>query len=549
MLDRLVGSISLNYALIREQLRKVKISPEAAATPHTQLVREAMIHYWVQVAQGGGWKDFDPLLSDSVPGATYTKAEQFLPSLPNELFHQLSVRLRIEEQGEAGATNREILTYSVPAPLLAGRDLILLHLPEDWSRPTDAPSSQPFSPPGTTAVKPVFFVGKEIVQGKSFRQVAEPSLGTRIGSMLGRRSSTVGAATAEWLDLEVIGPDGRREVITREIFDLIGPAERAHSSARPGQPTSISPARFVDIRGSIHDVLVTTGRIESSHLPVAEEIQGADTPPTEDVTGTLRSINIAAVVTADRLAGGLRAFNGATVLFYPDSPRFHIVELSGEKDTVRISLDLRRHRMRAVAMGGNDSDVFFAQIFRGVVGGVLERVLTEQLLDTTNSATQPSLSTAAVLDRAQSEKVPIIVLPEESARLDSTIPEDARVRLERDSRHGLVTVVPARPISIRKTLRLAWWRIDPRSGETTGVTDEGLHQGATERKGVEFHISKSVTGGWWVHVTQSGYGFARPFTLAWGDTLGIRALAKVIWILLRGGARFRGFGNFPYIPI
>jgi hypothetical protein len=41
-------------------------------------------------------------------------------------------------------------------------------------------------------------------------------------------------------------------------------------------------------------------------------------------------------------------------------------------------------------------------------------------------------------------------------------------------------LVPREPIAVNNVPRSAWWQIDPRSGTTTAVTDEGLHQGTAE---------------------------------------------------------------------
>ncbi len=551
-LDVLHSTIVRDYEILRSRLVATGASAPGAVTPKETLLREARTHFWIQINQGGKWRDLDPSFAEATPGRAYAKAEQTFDRVPEELFHRITLRIRVEERTEIGVSSREVLTYSAPAPALSGEHVILVHLSETWNGPQQAPSSEPLPAPGDSDIKPVLTLGQEIVQGQAFRQVAEPSVGTTVRSMLGGSSVATGA-TAEWLDIELTTPDGRRQTITRGIFDVVGVAQRGQ---RPGPASRVSLNRveYVDLRGPIYDIFVTTGRIDPSHLPAPEEVQGEEVAPAEDVTPALRGLALSAVVTADALTGGLRGRTGRFV-FYPDSPRVHIVELAGGGESILISFDLRRDTMRAVAEQPDKEDAFFANVFRGVLNGILERVLADQLLERLGSGAVSHLNTSRLFERAHAENVPLILLPQEKDKLDASVPAEARARLDAELQRGFLVVVPARPLMIQGVARLAWWRITPQSGETVGVTDEGLHQSGTEKSGTDsgsFYITRGASGGWWVHVTTASgrYGYARPFTLAWGDTLGIRALAIMIRSLLRWGYRFRGFRPPPpYTPI
>lgn len=551
-LDTLHATIVRDYEALRSRLASAGASPPGAVIPNDILVREARTHFWVQIEQGGNWRDLDPSFAEASPGRAYAKAEQTFDQVPEELFHRITLRIRIEEQTESGAVSREVLTYSAPTPALSGEHVMLVHLPETWNGPQQAPSPDPLPAPGESNIKPVLSLGQEIMQGQAFRQVPEPSVDTRVRSLL-RGSSVPTGVTAEWLDIELTGPDGRRETITRGIFDVVGMAQRGQRQG-PASPVTLNRGEYVDLRGPIYDIFVTTGRIDPSHLPAPEEVKGEEVAPAEDVTPALRGLALSAVVTADALTGGLRGRTG-TFVFYPDSPRIHIVELAGGGDSILISFDLRRDTMRLVAEQSGKEDAFFAHVFRGVLNGTLERALADQLLEGLGSGAVSHLNTSRLFERAHAENVPFILLPQEKDKLDASVPSEARARLDAELQRGFLVVVPARPLLIQGTARVAWWRINPQSGETVGVTDEGLHQSGTEKSGTDsgsFYVTRGASGGWWVHVTTASgrYGYARPFTLAWGDTLGIRALWITIRNLLKWGYRFRGFGPPPpYIPI
>ena len=60
------------------------------------------------------------------------------------------------------------------------------------------------------------------------------------------------------------------------------------------------------------------------------------------------------------------------------------------------------------------------------------------------------------------------------------MPPDAAARLAAEAQQGFLVVSPQRAFAVENAARLAWWRIISRSGETTAVTDEGLHQATTE---------------------------------------------------------------------
>ncbi len=547
-LDALNATLVRDYEAVRTRLADTATSATGAAMSKEVLVREARTHFWIQISRGSGWQDLDPSFADATPGRTYAKVEETFDRVPDELFHRVTFRIRVEEQSRSGASSREVLTYSAPASTLSGEHVMLAHLPASWSGPTQTPVAEPPSPPGESDIKPVLSVGQHLVHGEPFRQIASPSAGSRVRSMLGGLSG----ATAEWLDIEFVAPGGTRQTISRGIFDVIGGAQRGRGTG-PTSPPRLDPAAYVALRGPLYDIFVTTGRIDPSHLPALEDVQGQEVVPAEDVTPTLRGLAISAVVTADALTGGLRGRTGRFV-FYPDSPRVHIVELAGGGNNILISFDLRRDTMRAVAEQPDRVDAFFAHVFRGILNGVLERALADQLKGGLGTGAVSHLSTSALFDRAHAENVPLIVLPKEKDKLDATLPAEARARLDAELERGFLIVVPARPLHIQGAARLAWWRIDPRSGETIGVTDEGLHQAGTEKSGTDsgsFYVTRGASGGWWVHVTTASgrFGYARPFTLRWGDTLGIRALWIMIRSLLRWGYRFRGFRPPPYTRI
>jgi hypothetical protein len=146
-------------------------------------------------------------------------------------------------------------------------------------------------------------------------------------------------------------------------------------------------------------------------------------------------------------------------------------------------MDLRRNRARAVAMGPRPETAVLARIQRGVVDGTLERVLLAFAYPSTPGQTQPAgsgMSTSALFEAAQAEGLQMLVLPQERRRLVGAVPDDALARLDAEIARGHVAVGPERAPLMKDVRRYAWWRIHPASGETTAVTDEGLHASSFE---------------------------------------------------------------------
>jgi hypothetical protein len=64
------------------------------------------------------------------------------------------------------------------------------------------------------------------------------------------------------------------------------------------------------------------------------------------------------------------------------------------------------------------------------------------------------------------------------------LPEDTRARIAQEVNHGFLVVIPEHTIELAGQPRLAWWRINPHSGDVTAVTDEGLNQTGVEYKAI-----------------------------------------------------------------
>jgi hypothetical protein len=131
-----------------------------------------------------------------------------------------------------------------------------------------------------------------------------------------------------------------------------------------------------------------------------------------------------------------------------------------------------------MVMGSYPDAALNARILKGVVQGALERMLVESGIGDRGRSRglQASVSTIGLFERAMDEQVPILILPRDVGQLQQA-PPDALARLrEETAAADVVVLAPQRAVNIAGQERLAWWRIDLRSGDTVAVTDDGLHQ-------------------------------------------------------------------------
>jgi len=279
-LETLKSRVRRDYGLIHEQIKKVKLGA-AQGGPHLDdLVRETRQHYWVQWLRNGNWTDLDPSFADASAGRTYTRVEETFDTLPEAFYHRITLRVRVEEYAEAPST-RDVLTLSVRSADLSGRDLTLLHVPENWKGPADSIQKALGAAVASTGrIKPVLITDNQRpVIGAPFRQKLAAggmdSLQDRLRGAGSRGPATV--ATAEWLDIETIGPGGQPESVVREVFDVVGKSRR--SSGRPLTPAEARAATEAsgayDATAGVMNILITTGRVDVAHLSGLSE----GTPP------------------------------------------------------------------------------------------------------------------------------------------------------------------------------------------------------------------------------------------------------------------------------
>jgi hypothetical protein len=491
--DAMLDGLQRDFALVTAQLRAAGVTPAGGVVPRDTLLREAREHYWVQWWSDGRWVDLDPSFRDAVPGRAFTRAEETPDAVPERLFHRVEIRVQLEEQTATQTARRLLLSHAARAADLSGVDLVLIHRPENWTGPLRSFQEALASGVAATGrLKPVLVTGAATWTGGAPFYARPPrATGMEGVSVLLRGAGTrhaVSIATMETVEIDFISPGGGRETVVREVFDLVGPGRRAAAkglSEEELKQRSEDQAR--NLAADVYSFFFLTGGIDTRHAGST----AADTAPPEP-RAALRRFGAAFAVVSDGVLGRLDRADGTVVRFYPDSPRLLVVELAQRAGRQRLALDLRRDHARVAASRPEAATVRSAMVARGVVDGVLERALTEWVAASLHGEQTPwtvRVSTSALFARARAEGVPVLVLPRDTARLDASVPDDARARLRADTDRGYVAIAPQRAVTAGGTPRFGWWRVDPRTGTTVAVTDDGLHSST-----VEYHLVRDDEG-------------------------------------------------------
>ena len=173
------------------------------------------------------------------------------------------------------------------------------------------------------------------------------------------------------------------------------------------------------------------------------------------------------------------AYRRPAVRAYPDSPRLCLTSLEfrgGDKpDAMRVSLDLWRMSVRVEARGPDAARASFLwRVARGVMDSALERNVIAAM-----HGGEP-LAASSVLDAAGAAHVPIgaASLNDDASLSALSLSEDLRAVAGAELMKGNVVIAPTASVTVGKTSgTAAFYSVDPRTGSTTSLGPDGMHQG------------------------------------------------------------------------
>jgi hypothetical protein len=489
-------------------------------------------YWWVQRQEGGEWVDLPPLVSlegraRPAPAEAVEADAQGRFALPAAAYHEVDVRVVIERWNAGRLEEEQVLTHTLRPADLVGQRIVLLYVPADWPKDLDlTKDGHPGRRMKAVAAEqrrwiPTLMVGGQVISSNAaftaegqvvpnaaaemaeawgFSNAAgrvEGILGSgRVGGEGGatRRDDATATAktrlTAAWVEYDVRSPAPPARRTRRDVFDLIGPAAR---TSPPAELSRLTDEQRVELG------LTLLG--ETEILPLG--CQPSPEFVCDLVAGNVLS-NRQAMLDALAMKGPLdqaKATQLVKAIKPPVTPLYQLALARAEWSSQRGKLYIDRpniltHYLRPRA-GAEDGVVVCRgfdivsnemAVHLGAAGAAIDPVrarIEQGVLDTNVEAMILAGGCAQVENTAEVFRSAgdwVTVAAGNRAALAGTrLPPDARARMERDLAAGYTLLVPREPIRREGGVAaVAWWRVDPTTGHTLGISEDGRGGASTE---------------------------------------------------------------------
>jgi len=477
-----------DYAAIRKALGNAL--PSKATPPRDEVLREIEAHVWVQVEQNGRWVDLDTAFPDATPGRTYATADRTSEALPKGVDQRITVRITSEALTGGSLKTEIALEFSALAEELLDRQIFVTHAPGGGGGLGGAIAGATLGP--DTWV-PMLWVDGETHPGKpiSFGDQTAGERGRPPGGGLGGLFGAGGALApsryfaAEWLEFEIVFPDGGREVTRRALVDRAGMVWRQAGNLDPARLRPLArDAQGLLAPRDLHNIWFTAGRHNLAEFADAVSFfpqwaSAVGKTPRGDLdfgqmVWPLAMQAFSFLIRSDHLI--VPALNDSpSHRFYADSPRILIVSVgldprpAGENQYY-LYYDLRRDRLRGLAREGSaERGVVERKLWFGVLEGALEHETGVQYAMGTGVDASGVASTSGLLTAEGA----VVFRPGAAAREGAgAVSPETTARIAYALGSGAVLVVP------RAALRgglTGWWEIARQGADTRAVLGDDLN--------------------------------------------------------------------------
>ncbi len=533
------GAKAFHAARIEDHLKSAGMSPKAVGFDASPIVAAARRHCWVQVEREGKWVDLDPSFRNAKPGQHFTDAKSTADALPASLAYRLTFTLRIEQR-----TGKKVKTHVVlrRTALLRGgiTSISLRFVPEKAKRGGPLDRTKIGGLLKFKVAWPVLVVDGKPQAGAPFdlkgnklsRDIRKRTMGgiaKALGSIGFGKKPAKSALGRVVLEMRLAGPGGERWRVERVI------------AARRGAKTKRAALNLrLQLLGGYH-VMATGSRVRSAlvrramlaravarrkvyetaldlaygRIKVTDVLGRAKAKPERRSVMLLRYF-----ATRSALMDAALKFGFPNLVAYPAEPQVAAIRSGirmavsrNKTSTVQVhGVDVIANRIRILARpGATANDAWRAATF-AIEQGVLD-TLTEYVL----LADPNAINAVPVLKAATDKKIGLAVLkPSASARQLDPFPATVRPYLRRELKGGYWVIAPKGAVPLGRRKVFAWWRIDPKTGETLGIGPTGEGQGYSERAGTQ-RIAISTTTPAADFRTEMCVGYVTVATLVFAD--------------------------------
>lgn len=209
-------------------------------------------HWWVQLQEGGAWRDLDLLGRVAARAAWRSAPETIEPDAALAAHaHEVLVRLVTERRAADGLHEARVLEYAI-RPAMTDRRVILQLWPTAWPATgistTDDGSSLRRAALQQRQWRASLVVGDRDVANALIDDAYGASAAPSSGPLGGLSAALSGALqqrapdastddlTAAWIEYDVRVPGRLSRVVRRQLFDLVGPAARQGAPVPNAEP-------------------------------------------------------------------------------------------------------------------------------------------------------------------------------------------------------------------------------------------------------------------------------------------------------------------------
>lgn len=453
------------------------------------LIALAQDHWWVEAyLPGQGWTNLDPTFPGAEVGDIFATpgSNDRIAELPASLRHQVTLSLEVEQYntfplGGTNLTTFQPLTATYATAQIAARPVSVGHLVS-----TDIQGGV-FSNVIHTYT-PYF-----AVDGEDFL-----TAGDEFQDLLTNFPLASTFTTAEWITVETEDGDGNTSSFRREVKDLIGldvrlnggilniemPADNAAFTSFDDAfalwflPNEVADSVYAGRSRAANFYTVLANAVTSSNLPdpivTAEERQALSAAKLDYFLARNQQFALGGLAFAELADPATRDIeeNLRVKLFY-ERPRILITSSAVQPDeTVAVTMDLRSTEAAGIVYPGQAVDALLTgQWLKGVAESYFEGEVIWQL-----SGELP-LTTSRIFDEMVGQGIePVLVTPANMHLLGVYLSDPAAyAHATAALLEGKHVLIPQSPVTIDSEPVLGWWEIDPQTGVTTGVLENGLH--------------------------------------------------------------------------
>ena len=497
--------------LINSQLKAAGIQLGADVT--AALIEETRDYAWVQFRTGasGAWRDAHPAFG-AMPPPEVSVSATLADTVPPDLQHRLRIEFTLERKyGNRLQTEALMEPWERPVANLIGVPMTIGNtvlgvdpattLEDLAGNMADhalfapvfmgslAPGAQAFDllgnvvPPDAAASN-----AAAVVQTVTRRGAQAASALGGLGSTSTENTAQV-ALTAQWIDFVLIAPGGAETRHRRFVFDRLTPESRAtggmtlqdESVVLRGLLTSqvimLNPGEVTPayLAGEMRKTAVAASLALQRLRGVAEADSAQAARAVTDVDLKEHLLLFAAFDGAVLPAGTLsyRAEPSVLVLFNEFTP--------GESPRMATGVDIIHNARRVVRSQG---ERVFTDPSAAILAGTWETSAERQFIAArTGGEVQGVYSAFAVSDGTMRTLAPDTDAT--GAQLGAALP-----LIQADLARGFAVVLPGRAAG--STGPLAWWRVNPVTGETLGMGMNGRGTAATEESVKQIGIAGKI---------------------------------------------------------